>query len=38
VHVAAALERLVELYEATGDQDKAAKWRRELEKPEQKKK
>ena len=26
-----ALERLVQLYEATGKQDEAAKWRKELE-------
>jgi hypothetical protein len=29
--LAAALERLVQLYEATGNADEAAKWRQELE-------
>jgi hypothetical protein len=29
--LAEALERLVELYEATGKEDEAAKWRKELD-------
>lgn len=38
VRLAKTLERLVQLYEARGEKDKAAKWRKELETPEAAKK
>jgi tetratricopeptide (TPR) repeat protein len=33
VHLTEAVQRLVQLYEATGNQDQAAKWRKELKAP-----